>query len=207
MTLLRVLNQRNRPRQRKKANMRVISGKYRSRPLKAVPGKHTRPTTDKIKESLFNLLPPMTHQRYCLDFYGGTGSLAIEAVSRGFDHAVICERDRQAIQTIHQNIEMTKEPELFTVLKGNNQAQLKKYHEIHPDRQYDLVFLDPPYALEHYLKDIALLEQLMAVHQDTVIVCESDREVELPSQIGSYVLMKQKQYGQTILWIYRQEEL
>ncbi len=187
--------------------MRVISGKYRSRPLKAVPGKETRPTTDKIKESLFNILPPMTQQKYCLDFYGGTGALAIEAVSRGFEHGVICEKDRQALKTIHDNLQMTKEPELFTILKGNNQTQLKRYHANHPDIQYDLVFLDPPYALNYYMNDIELLEQLDAVHQRTVIVCESDVALELPKQIGSFDLIKHKHYGQTNLWIYRQEEL
>ena len=104
--------------------MRVISGEYGSRRLKAVPGNSTRPTTDKIKEGMFNLLGGYFDGGRVLDLYGGSGALAIEAVSRGMDEAVITEKYRPAIQTIRENVAITKEEEKFTILAGDNRTAL-----------------------------------------------------------------------------------
>ncbi|MBG9984607.1 16S rRNA (guanine(966)-N(2))-methyltransferase RsmD [Aerococcaceae bacterium DSM 111022] len=186
--------------------MRVISGEFGSRPLKAVPGKNTRPTTDKIKESIFNLIQPFYENNQCLDFYGGTGALGIEAVSRGFEHSVIIEKDRKAIQTIKDNIKMTKAENRFTLLEGNNHHSLTTFVKKHPDIKFDLIFLDPPYHLNNYEADISLFEQLNVLHKDSVILCESDDSVQLPERIGSCVLKKHKAYRQTHIWIYSQEK-
>lgn len=185
--------------------MRVISGEFGSRPLKAVPGQNTRPTTDKIKESIFNLIAPLGEMNVCLDFYGGTGALGIEAVSRGFKQAVICEKDRKAIQTIEQNIAMTRAEERFTLLKGNNHQNIKNFQRQHPEVTFDLVFLDPPYHLHYYEDDIHLLTELNLLHEDCCIVCESDHSLQLPEQLGNYALKKHKKYGQSQIWIYSQE--
>ncbi|MBG9988875.1 16S rRNA (guanine(966)-N(2))-methyltransferase RsmD [Aerococcaceae bacterium DSM 111176] len=186
--------------------MRVISGEFGSRPLKAVPGQNTRPTTDKIKESIFNVIQPLYGMDYCLDFYGGTGSLGIEAVSRGFQHAVIIEKDRTAIRTIEDNIKMTKAEDRFTLLKGNNHQTLTTFAKKYPDVTFDLIFLDPPYDLNNYESDILLFEQLNVLNEDSLILCESDRSVQLPEKIGTCVLTKHKTYGQTQIWIYSQEK-
>lgn len=182
--------------------MRVIAGKYGSRPLKAVPGLNTRPTTDKIKESMFNLIGGFFDGGVCLDLYSGSGALAIEAVSRGMDAAVMCEKHRSAITTIESNIDMTKETERFTLLKGDNHKSLEKYLKKKPNIKFDLLLIDPPYAKQKIESDIEWLKELCCIHEDTVIVCESDTDTQLQSSIMGYKLLKDKEYGATHIRIY-----
>src|SRR5699024_12332007 len=107
--------------------MRVISGNYGSRRLKAVPGQNTRPTTYKIKESMFNLIGGYFDGGICLDFYAGSGVLAIEADSIGMDSAVLCEKHRPAIETSNESLKMTKEEERFTLLMSDNHKSSRNY--------------------------------------------------------------------------------
>ncbi|MGX7100452.1 16S rRNA (guanine(966)-N(2))-methyltransferase RsmD [Globicatella sanguinis] len=186
--------------------MRVVAGKYGSRPLKVVPGQNTRPTTDKIKESIFNLLGSRCHSGIVLDLYGGTGGLAIEAVSRGMDHAVICEKHRAAIATIKHNIEITKETERFTLLAGDNYVSLKKYQTAHPTVIFDLVLIDPPYKREKIVEDIKWLAQLGLINQDTIIMCETDNETTLPETIDQWSKYREKHYGLTVIHLYEWED-
>ena len=91
--------------------MRVVAGEFGGRRLKAVPGMKTRPTTDKVKESMFNIIGPYLNGGNVLDLFGGSGGLSIEAVSRGADSATLIDRQYQAIKTINENIEVTKSKE------------------------------------------------------------------------------------------------
>lgn len=175
--------------------MRVIGGKYRSRPLKAVPGNKTRPTTDKVKESMFNLLTvylPVGGR--CLDFYAGSGALAIEAVSRGLDQAVLCELQGQAIKVIQENIAMTKEADRFSVLKGKNRQTLQAWAQQNPDQTFDLIFLDPPYAKSQLEEDIKWLSQAGLISLNGLIMVESDSD-HLLDTLEAFELLKHKQYG------------
>src|SRR5690625_4127464 len=88
--------------------MRVIAGEFKSRHLKAVPGSNTRPTSDKIKESIFHMLGPFFEGGLCLDLFAGSGSLGIEALSRGMDKVIFVEKSSSAIRIIHKNVEMLK---------------------------------------------------------------------------------------------------
>ena len=101
--------------------MRVVSGKFRGRRLKAVPGMATRPTTDKVKESLFNIIGPYFDGGKSLDLYGGSGGLSIEAVSRGIETATIVDRQYAAIKTIRQNVALTNAPQSFKIMKQDAQ--------------------------------------------------------------------------------------
>lgn len=183
--------------------MRVVGGAYGSRLLKAVPGSNTRPTTDKIKESIFNLLGGSLQGGLVLDLYAGTGGLAIEAVSRGADEAVLCEKYGPALQTIRYNLQVTKEAEKFTLLSGDNRSALASWQASHPEAIFDYVFLDPPYAKQVIEQDILWLLERGLVDGVTDIVCETDGEVLLPDRIGLFEKIKVKQYGQTLIHIYR----
>ena len=98
--------------------MRVVAGEFGGRRLKAVPGMKTRPTTDKVKESMFNIIGPYLNGGNVLDLFGGSGGLSIEAVSRGADSATLIDRQYQAIKTINENIEVTKSKEKFRIIRA-----------------------------------------------------------------------------------------
>ncbi|MGF3142176.1 16S rRNA (guanine(966)-N(2))-methyltransferase RsmD [Facklamia sp. P13064] len=182
--------------------MRVIAGSYRSRPLKAVPGKNTRPTTDKIKESMFNLLANrLPIDGYCLDFYAGSGALAIESVSRGLAGAVMCEKDRRAVLTIKENIKMTKEEEKFVLLSGKNRTKLLDWG-LKNQRAFDLVFLDPPYAENQVEQDLEWLIKNDFLNPSCLIVLEAD-EVHSVKEIPNFLELKNKKYGITVIRIYQ----
>lgn len=189
--------------------MRVVGGNYRSRPLKAVPGMNTRPTTDKVKESMFNVLSPyLSSCHLCLDFYAGSGALAIEAVSRGVDQAVLCEQNHAAIKTIEANLLMTQELSKFHLLKGNNRQALKRWFN-ETSEVFDLVFLDPPYKKGRYLEDLRWLKKESMLADQAVILCESDQEHQWDSEVDDFEWVKSKKYGQSYLslLIYRGDEV
>lgn len=127
--------------------MRVVSGNYGGRPLKTLAGKTTRPTTDKVKGAIFNMIGPYFDGGRVLDLFAGSGSLAIEAVSRGMDHALLVEKDRAAQQVILENIKMTKEPEKFQLLKMSAERVLTNLSE-----SFDLVLLIHPTLKNKLLK-------------------------------------------------------
>lgn len=182
--------------------MRVIAGDYGSRRLKAVPGTNTRPTTDKIKEGMFNMLGGFFSGGVCLDLYGGSGALAIEAVSRGMDGAVITEKNRQALMTIQQNVATTKEVERFSILGGDNRKSLAELKKGTADLQFELVFIDPPYHQQKIEEDIVWLDEANLLSDQAVILCETDSHTVLPTTIKEWQLYKEKAYGQTSVRLY-----
>ena len=175
--------------------MRVIAGEYKGRRLKSVPGSNTRPTTDKVKESLFNIIGPFFDGGISLDMFAGSGGLSIEAVSRGIDRAVLFEKNRKALDTIKENIDITKEPEKFTVYAGDARKNLRVFASENPNTQFSLVSLDPPYAEEKTVADITEMIALQLVNEETIFVCEMAKENTLPEQIGPYGKWKRAVYG------------
>lgn len=183
--------------------MRVVSGSYRGRTLKAVPGKQTRPTTDKIKESIFNIIGPYFDGGVMLDLYAGSGGMAIEAVSRGMNHAFLCEKNRQALQTIRANIEMTKEIEKFTIVGGDSKKSIHQLSKLEPFEPFELVFIDPPYHLQEIEQDILSMIEQGVLSKEATIVCEVEKQTQLPEIIGEFELVKRVEYGITAIHIYR----
>ena len=177
--------------------MRVVSGNYGGRPLKTLAGKTTRPTTDKVKGAIFNMIGPYFEGGRVLDLFAGSGSLAIEAISRGMDHAILVEKDRAAQQVILENIKMTKESEKFQLSKMSAERVLSNLSET-----FDLVLLDPPYAKEQIVENLELLQEKKRLTENVIVVCETDKEVELPDQIGKLELTRQKTYGISKISIY-----
>ncbi len=183
--------------------MRVVAGNYRGRRLKSLEGENTRPTTDKVKESIYNMIGPYFDGGRVLDLFAGSGGLAIEAISRGMDLAICVDRSYPAMKVIQENIKVTKEAEKFITLKMDaNQALQKLMTE---EQSFDLILLDPPYAKQEIVKQ---LEKMLAgnlLKPDCLVVCETDKNVELPSEIQTLVQMKHQVYGTTAVTIYRNE--
>ncbi len=182
--------------------MRVVAGNYKGRRLKAVNGLKTRPTTDKVKESMFNIIGPYFDGGRVLDVFAGSGALAIEAVSRGAGHAVLIDRSFQAIKTIQQNISITKEEQRFTVIKGNSFKVLRMLAQS-DDQQFDLVFFDPPYRQQKIIEMIHSLLDLNLLAKKAEVICETDQNAHLPTNLTGFELKKQIDYGITELTYYK----
>ncbi len=175
--------------------MRVIAGECKGRPLKAVPGITTRPTTDKIKESIFNMIGPFFDGGIGLDLYGGSGGLGLEALSRGMEHFIFIDKDQKAILTIKENIKQCNYDEKTEVFRNDAKRALKALHK--RELQFDMIFLDPPYAKQMLMKDIEEIDKLQLLSSEGRIVAEHGTEVTLPEQIGSFQLIRQETYGKT----------
>ncbi|ASB96225.1 16S rRNA (guanine(966)-N(2))-methyltransferase RsmD [Streptococcus equi] len=177
--------------------MRIVSGEFGGRPLKTLEGKTTRPTSDKVRGAIFNMIGPYFKGGRVLDLFAGSGGLSIEAISRGMSEAVLVERDRKAQAIIQANIKMTKASQQFTLLKMNAERALD-----HLSGQFDVVFLDPPYAKETIVANIEALVEKNLLSDDVMIVCETDRSVALPEAIAWLGIWKEKQYGISKVTVY-----
>lgn len=177
--------------------MRVVAGAFGGRPLKTLSGQTTRPTTDKVKGAMFNMIGPYFEGGRVLDLYAGSGSLAIEAISRGMAAAVLVEKDRGAQAIIQENIQMTKAAERFQLLKMEAKQALPLL-----SGNFDLVLLDPPYAKEQIVADITALEDAQLLSESVLIVCETDKATDLPEEISNFGIWKQKIYGMSKVTVY-----
>lgn len=177
--------------------MRVVAGKFGGRPLKTLDGKITRPTTDKVKGAIFNMIGPFFDGGRVLDLFSGSGSLAIEAISRGMDEAVMVEHNHKAQAIITKNIKMTKSEQQFHLMKMDANKALDMVNG-----SFDLVLLDPPYAKEEIVKNITDMEEAGLLSEDVMIVCETDKAVDLPEEISNFGIWKQKTYGISKVTVY-----
>ncbi|WP_312115005.1 16S rRNA (guanine(966)-N(2))-methyltransferase RsmD [Brevibacillus reuszeri] len=183
--------------------MRVIAGEHRGRRLAAVPGKGTRPTTDKVKESIFNMIGPYFDGGWALDLYAGTGSLGIEALSRGAERAVFVERDTKAFAVVKQNVtacRLDDHAELYRMDADRAIRTLGKR-----DQAFELIFLDPPYANQKIVEEITLLQELGLLADGAWIVAEHDVGDQFPEVIGKCVRDRASTYGDTAVTLYYYE--
>ncbi|HJC04122.1 MAG TPA: 16S rRNA (guanine(966)-N(2))-methyltransferase RsmD [Candidatus Ligilactobacillus avistercoris] len=181
--------------------MRIIAGEYGGRRLKAVPGMKTRPTTDKVKEAMFNMIGPYFDGGQSLDLFAGSGGLSIEAVSRGITTATLIDHQYQAIKTIKDNIAVTKHPERFNVYKNDASRAIQVLAR--KGVQFDLVFFDPPYKQQQIVKMMTQLQEEHLLSQAATVVCETNQEANLPLQFAGFTGIKRANYGITQITIYR----
>ena len=177
--------------------MKIVSGIYGGRPLKTLEGKTTRPTSDKVRGAIFNMIGPYFEGGRVLDLYAGSGGLSIEAVSRGMSSAVLVERDRKAQAIVAENIQMTKEVGKFQLLKMDAERALEQV-----SGKFDLILLDPPYAKEQIVADIEKMAEKELFSTDVMVVCETDKALELPEEIACLGIWKEKIYGISKVTVY-----
>lgn len=150
--------------------MRVIAGKCRSLPLKTLPGKDTRPTTDRIKETLFNILQNDIPGCRFLDLFSGSGAIGIEALSRGAESCCFVDKSRQAVSIINDNLRFTKLENQATVLQMDVMSAIRYLSGQAP---FDVVFLDPPYLHDLEKEALETLRTAPCVTGDTLFVVEA----------------------------------
>ena len=151
--------------------MRVIAGSARRLQLVTVPGLDTRPTTDKIKETLFNILQPRLGGARFLDLFSGSGAIGIEALSRGAAEAVLVDNDRRAVSCIKKNLEHTRLEAGAQVLPFDVMAAISRLHR--EGRKFDLIFLDPPYRKNLEKDVLAGLAAAGLLEEDGWIIAEA----------------------------------
>lgn len=182
--------------------MRIISGKYAKRNLYTLKSNSTRPTSDKVKESVFNSLGQFFSGGNVLDLYAGSGALGIEAVSRGYDHAYLVDINSQACNIIKKNVALTKEKDRFNVIRNSDFKALKIFET--QIIKFDLVFLDPPYAKEKIVKVMNTLLKYDLLNDHALVVAETDQHTELP-EVDGFILNKDHHLGRTKVKVYERQ--
>ncbi len=167
--------------------MRVIAGTARSLPLKTPEGMDTRPTTDRVKETLFNILNPYLQGSVFIDCFAGSGGIGIEALSRGARRAFFIEKDKKALDCIKKNLEFTKLDKIGCVIGQDIMAGLWQVSEV-----ADFIFMDPPYDLgieEEVLTLLVNPDFKSIINEDTTIIIEAklDTKFDYVSKLGYYV--------------------
>jgi 16S rRNA (guanine966-N2)-methyltransferase len=181
--------------------VRVISGQARGRPLKAVPGNTTRPTTDKVKEALFSIIGPYFDGDRVLDLFAGTGGLGIEALSRGAGHAVFVDTNHKSIEVVRRNLEATRLTEQAEVYRNDARKAIKMLES--KGLPFDLLFLDPPYIVKNGDELLLELSERGLVADGAIAVIEHASEVSYPDGFGRYERFRLALYGETALSVYR----
>jgi len=177
--------------------MRVITGTARGRRLKDLPGMDTRPTTDKVKESIFNIVQFDIEGRSVLDLFAGTGQLGIEALSRGAEKCVFVDSSRQAAQVVRDNVASTGFEKVSRVVQGDSMAFLTSCRE-----KFGLAFLDPPYAADLLEKALNKMAEIDIMAENGIIVCESAADKVLPQLPAPYEMGREYRYGKIKLTVY-----
>jgi 16S rRNA (guanine966-N2)-methyltransferase len=170
--------------------LRIVAGNWRSRLLEIAHVEGLRPTSERIRETLFNWLAPQIHGARCLDLYAGTGALGLEALSRGAASAVFVEVSRVAAQQLKTNIDLLK-AEKATVL----QQDALEYLHSKPEEKFDIVFLDPPFAADLLDETCRLLVQKQLLEEGALVYLEQDRSKAEPELPEGCQVLKNKTAG------------
>ena len=182
--------------------MRVIAGNLKGQNLKAVPGMATRPTTDKVKEAVFQVMGPFFEGGRVLDLFAGSGSLGIEALSRGMDTAVFVDKQAKAVHIIKENLKAVRMEEQSEVFRTDAHRAIKAAAK--RSLAFDLILLDPPYKKLNYEQLFNEISENKLIKQGGVIYCEHDPSEQLPKETEALSIIKQQEYSNTIaITIYR----
>ena len=180
--------------------MRVVSGTARSVPLKTLDGLETRPTADRVKTSMFNIIQFEIEGRQVLDLFAGSGALGIEALSRGARESVFVDRNRDAVAVIRENLKKTKLSDRAQLVQSEALQYLDRC-----GKRFDLILLDPPYAenlLENALNRISEIDILKS---GGIIVAEYSAEKPLTGVFPGLCRGKDYHYGKTVVTVFRKE--
>lgn len=176
--------------------MRIISGSRRGHKLLEFDGMAVRPTTDRVKESIFNLIQEYVTDSVCLDMFAGSGALSFEAVSRGAERAVLLDKDKRSIDIIRKNAESLSFEKVCEIRNEDCFEYAKRTGE-----KFDIIFLDPPYNkgfIEPALKTIVENDLLT---DDGIVVLESD-DTDFSDEPEGLSVLKQRKYGRTYITVY-----
>lgn len=186
--------------------MRIVAGKYGSRSIRSLRGMALRPTSDRLRETLFNILGPTVEGAFFVDVYAGTGAVGIEALSRGADEVIFIEKHAAAVTLIQRNLSELEITDGFEILakdavKGLDLLANRRFGGA---VQADFIFLDPPYAdREEYDRVLEFLDRSHLLARNARVIVEHARRMTLPAQFTRLELSRTVEQGDTCLSFYR----
>jgi 16S rRNA (guanine966-N2)-methyltransferase len=186
--------------------MRIIAGTFRSRQLKSLKGLALRPTSDKLRETLFNVLGELVVDARFVDLFAGTGAVGIEALSRGAREAIFVEKHPPAVALIKKNLESLEIREGARVLKSDALQALERLAEEPTGvcARIDILFLDPPYADEtQYANVLSFLGEAVLLAENAVVIAEHQRSLDLPESFGKLERVRVLRQGDAALSFFR----
>ena len=188
-------------------NMRIISGKARGTKLYTLDGTATRPTLDRVKESLFNIIQNDIEDSTVLDLFSGSGAIGLEFLSRGAKRAVLCDSSKDAIKIIKQNVQKTHFEEKVEVYN----MEFTKLVERLQNQKFDIIYIDPPYATDFIKISLEKIIEYELVNENTKIIVETDVETRILNQIEKMdvEITDKRKYGRaTIIFLkYRKTQI
>ena len=188
-------------------NMRIISGKARETKLYTLDGTATRPTLDRVKESIFNIIQNDIEDSTVLDLFSGSGAIGLEFLSRGAKRAVLCDSSKDAIKIIKQNVQKTHFEEKVEVYN----MEFTKLVERLQNQKFDIIYIDPPYATDFIKISLEKIIEYELVNENTKIIVETDDETRILNQIEKMdvEITDKRKYGRaTIIFLkYRKTQI
>lgn len=185
--------------------MRIISGKAKGTKLYTLEGNETRPTLDRVKESVFNIIQNEIHDSIFLDLFSGSGAIGLEAASRGTKKTIMCEKSKNAIGIIKRNIEKTHLEKEVILYEGDYENILKtKLQE-----KLDIIYIDPPYKTNYAIKAVQLLLEKQLLKTDSIILIETDIPEEVLTklkQIEQIQITDIRKYGRATIIVLQTKE-
>jgi len=185
--------------------MRIISGTMRGTKLFTLEGENTRPTLDRVKEALFSKINYKLQDAIVLDLFSGSGSLALESLSRGAEKSFLCDQSRDAIKIIKQNIEKTKTKDRTLLLNCDYKKAIEEFKE--QKIKFDVVFLDPPYKTNFAEIATELIIKNKLLNEDGIIIIETDEKQKVIENLNTDLIQIDdiKKYGRVYLFFLSQK--
>jgi 16S rRNA (guanine(966)-N(2))-methyltransferase RsmD len=184
--------------------LRVISGKARGLKLDTHKNLDVRPTTDRVKESLFNIINPYIRESNILDLFAGTGSLGIECLSRGAKNCVFVDKSKDSIGIVKSNVKKARVENESTILNLDFKTAIDRLNV--QNKKFDIIFMDPPYYKNMFIDALSNIDNSDLLSEDGIIVVEHDTKDKFIDKIGRLEKSKEKKYGNTTLTFYKMEE-
>ena len=173
--------------------MRIISGKAKGTKLYTLEGTNTRPTLDRVKESIFNIIQNDIEDAEILDLFAGSGAIGLEFLSRGARNAVLCDKSKDATEIIKRNVQKTHMEEKTQILNLDFETCLDKVK----NRQFDIIYIDPPYVTKYILKSIEKIIAQGNLKKEGIMILETDDEQRILREIESEEvrIVDKRKYG------------
>ena len=184
--------------------MRVISGKARGLKLNTPKNEDVRPTTDRVKESLFNIINGYIIDGDVLDLFAGTGSLGIECLSRGANKCVFVDINKTSIDIVKSNIKKARVEDNAEILNIDYKSAIERVKN--KNYKFDIIFMDPPYYENMFIDSLKKIDESDILKDDGIIVVEHDTKQKFPESIGKLIKDRSKKYGNTTLTFYCMED-